>query len=209
MLRATHLSVGVAAALAVLQPDNLFECLAVTGIAAVGSVISDIDADQSKIRREADLMLGIGAAVLAAVMIAQTRFHVDLTKYLSGNQTLSERSVTAGVFIILCVIGKMTPHRSFMHSLAAEVIFTMVTYTMFSKQAALAFMIAFMTHILLDLPNCKGIQLFWPIPGHHCFKLCASNGWVNRILCLAGTVMAINLFTGFAGISIFNWIIKK
>lgn len=31
MLRATHLSVGVAAALAVLQPDNLFECLAVTG----------------------------------------------------------------------------------------------------------------------------------------------------------------------------------
>lgn len=27
MLRATHLSVGVAAALAVLQPDNLFECL--------------------------------------------------------------------------------------------------------------------------------------------------------------------------------------
>lgn len=84
MLRATHLSVGVAAALAVLQPDNLFECLAVTGIAAVGSVISDIDADQSKVRREADLMLGIGAAVLAAVMIAQTRFHVDLTKYLSG-----------------------------------------------------------------------------------------------------------------------------
>lgn len=70
MLRATHLSVGVAAALAVLQPDNLFECLAVTGIAAVGSVISDIDADQSKVRREADLMLGIGAAVLAAVMIA-------------------------------------------------------------------------------------------------------------------------------------------
>ena len=68
MLRATHLSVGVAAALAVLQPDNLFECLAVTGIAAVGSVISDIDADQSKVRREADLMLGIGAAVLAAVM---------------------------------------------------------------------------------------------------------------------------------------------
>lgn len=53
MLRATHLSVGVAAALAVLQPDNLFECLAVTGIAAVGSVISDIDADQSKVRREA------------------------------------------------------------------------------------------------------------------------------------------------------------
>ena len=125
MLRATHLSVGVAAALAVLQPDNFFECLAVTGIAAVGSVISDIDADQSKVRREADLMLGIGAAVLAAVMIAQTRFHVDLTKYLSGNQTLSERSVTAGVFIILCVIGKMTPHRSFMHSLAAGVIFTM------------------------------------------------------------------------------------
>ena len=86
MLRATHLSVGVAAALAVLQPDNLFECLAVTGIAAVGSVISDIDADQSKVRREADLMLGIGAAVLAAVMIAQTRFHVDLKPDPIGTQ---------------------------------------------------------------------------------------------------------------------------
>ena len=56
MLRARHLSVGVAAALAVLQPDNLFECLAVTGIAAVGSAVGDIDADQSKVRREADLM---------------------------------------------------------------------------------------------------------------------------------------------------------
>lgn len=204
ILRTTHLSVGITAALAVLQPDNLYECLAVTGIAAVGSVISDIDADQSKVRREADFMLGVGAAILATIMIVQTKFHVDFTKYLSGNQTLSERSVAAGVFMILCVIGRMTPHRSFMHSLAAGVIFTMVIYTMFSKQAALAFMIAFLTHILLDLLNCKGIQLFWPVPGHHCFKLCASNGWVNRILCLTGTVLAINLFTGFAGISIVN-----
>ena len=56
MLRATHLSVGVATALAVLRPGNLSECLAVTGIAAVGSVISDIDADQSKVRREPDLI---------------------------------------------------------------------------------------------------------------------------------------------------------
>lgn len=52
MLRATHLSVGVATALAVLRPGNLSECLAVTGIAAVGSVISDIDADQVPCRSD-------------------------------------------------------------------------------------------------------------------------------------------------------------
>ena len=190
MLRATHLSVGVAAALAVLQPDNLFECLAVTGIAAVGSVISDIDADQSKVRREADLMLGIGAAVLAAVMIAQTRFHVDLTKYLSGNQTLSERSVTAGVFIILCVIGKMTPHRSFMHSIMAMAILS-AAISMVSVKLVLYFVVGFVSHLVLDCFNRKRVRILYPLPGGIALDFCKAGGFVDSLLFKLGSVAVI------------------
>ena len=188
MLRATHLSVGVAAALAVLQPDNLFECLAVTGIAAVGSVISDIDADQSKVRREADLMLGIGAAVLAAVMIAQTRFHVDLTKYLSGNQTLSERSVTTGVFIILCVIGKMTPHRSFMHSIMAMAILS-AAISMVSVKLVLYFVVGFASHLVLDCFN--RVRILYPLPGGIALDFCKAGGFVDSLLFKLGSVAVI------------------
>ena len=205
MLRATHLSIGIATALAVIRPQNIWECVAVTGVAACGAVISDIDADQSKIRKEADVMLGFGTIILAVILIAETKFHVNLTQYLSGNQAISERMIASVAFIILCVIGRMTPHRSFMHSIIAGILFSAITYTMFSMQAAIAFAIAFITHIVLDLPNCKGIQILWPYPGHYCLKLCSSNGFVNRILCIIGTFVAVNLFAGFAGISLLRY----
>lgn len=206
MLGATHLSIGITAALAVIHPKNIQECIAVTGIAACGAVISDIDADQSKVRRQADLLLGLGTILLAAVFIAEAKFHINLTQYLSGRQTLSERTVAVGIFIILCVIGRMTSHRTFMHSIIADILFSITVCVMFSAQAAIAFAIAFATHILLDWPNCKGIQILWPYPKRFCVKLCASNGLVNRILCMIGTVTAINLFTGFAGVSLLEYI---
>ena len=205
----THAAVGLGTVLAVTQPSTVSGLVLAAGTGMLGALISDIDVGTSKSHKDADRITLIAVLLVAAEIALNYFYDFSIWEKIRNNQSMAPGAMGVSIVIAVCAFGKNQPHRSFMHSLAAGVIFTMVTYTMFSKQAALAFMIAFMTHILLDLPNCKGIQLFWPIPGHHCFKLCASNGWVNRILCLAGTVMAINLFTGFAGISIFNWIIKK
>ena len=205
----THAAVGLGTVLAVTQPSTVSGLVLAAGTGMLGALISDIDVGTSKSHKDADRITLIAVLLVAAEIALNYFCNFSIWEKIRNDKSVAPVAMGVIIFIAVCAFGKNQPHRSFMHSLAAGVIFTMVTYTMFSKQAALAFMIAFMTHILLDLPNCKGIQLFWPIPGHHCFKLCASNGWVNRILCLAGTVMAINLFAGFAGISIFNWIIKK
>ena len=205
----THAAVGLGTVLAVTQPSTVSGLVLAAGTGMLGALISDIDVGTSKSHKDANRITLIAVLLVAAEIALNYFYDFSIWEKIRNDQSMAQVAMGVIIFIAVCAFGKNQPHRSFMHSLAAGVIFTMVTYTMFSKQAALAFFVAFLTHILLDLPNCKGIQLFWPVPGHHCFKLCASNGWVNRILCLAGTVMAINLFTGFAGISIFNQIIKK
>ena len=52
MLGKTHMAVGVAAGLLVLQPKNLQELILGTGVSAIGSVISDIDVGTSESHKE-------------------------------------------------------------------------------------------------------------------------------------------------------------
>lgn len=208
MLQSTHVAVGVATALAVLQPANFPECLVVTGIAACGSVISDIDSENSKIRKRVDWMLGCCAAVLIIVFLVQMRLGFDLTKYLNGSQSFQVHAVATGILLILCVIGKNTAHHSMMHSIPAGALFAAPLVVIFPLKMTLAFAIAFATHLMLDLLNNKGLRLFWPGKKRFCLHICASDGWVNRMLGITGTFIAINLFTYFTGFSVLRYFPK-
>ena len=59
MLGKTHMAVGTAAGLLIMQPQNITELILGTGAAMIGSVISDIDIGTSDSHKEADKIIGL------------------------------------------------------------------------------------------------------------------------------------------------------
>ena len=73
MLRDTHIAAGVSAALLFTRPQGVLPAIGVVLSTVCGSVISDINADRSWARKQADVWICIsaegfaGAALVAAV----------------------------------------------------------------------------------------------------------------------------------------------
>ena len=67
MLGKTHMAVGVAASLLLLQPRTLPELILGAGAAAVGSVISDIDCGTSESSRRADQIIFVSETIIIGI----------------------------------------------------------------------------------------------------------------------------------------------
>ena len=63
MLGKTHMAVGTAAGLLIIQPQNITELILGTGAAMIGSVISDIDVGTSGSHRGGDQRISGGQSV--------------------------------------------------------------------------------------------------------------------------------------------------
>ena len=64
MLGKTHMTVGIAAALAVTQPASVSEMILAVGIGGLGALISDIDVGTSASHKDADKITGLSVAVI-------------------------------------------------------------------------------------------------------------------------------------------------
>ncbi len=53
------------------------------------------------------------------------------------------------------------------------------------------FLIGFMSHLILDILNYKGVQLLWPCKKSFKLELCHSDGIVNLLLMLADIAIII------------------
>ena len=200
MLRNTHIVVGISAALILARPDSIPACLRISLAASCGAVISDIDADQSKARREADIMLSLFVIAFAAFFAIERVLGIDLTAQLMMETQASHKAVADAIFVGLCAFGKLQSHRTFMHSLLCGALLSICLGMILPKRDVLAFSSAFLTHLALDSLNYKPIYLFWPLDIPVKFSICTSDGLVNRILAAAGSVSAFILFDAYSGI---------
>lgn len=193
MLGRTHFVVGIASALAVMHPETMPVLIAGTGAAALGGIISDIDADTSEVHRGADRIIAASVLTTATVAVTDRIWRIGIIRRIVHNSSM--QSIWAGIaaFVIICVIGRQTPHRSFMHSFLA----------MFLLGAAVSqimpvvvpyFVIGFTSHLALDLLNRRGEKLFFPYKKGFCLHLCSSHGIVNKCMGIAGAITAIVLF---------------
>ena len=99
LLGKTHMAIGIAAALLFLQPDNLQDMVLGSGIAAVGSVISDIDIGTSESHKDANKISALAAAAAAAVVVLDRLWNLGLAQKILQEYTLkaiSALSVFAG-----------------------------------------------------------------------------------------------------------------
>lgn len=192
----THLAVGTAAALAILQPQTMPELIAGTGAALIGSVICDIDVGTSESHEKADQVIAFSILMLCAVAAAEWFWHIGIIRIILSSSNLTRICLSAAVMLLLCAFGKEQPHRSFMHSFPALIAFTGCVSVILPPVASY-FGIAFFSHMAIDFLNKKGLQLFYPLRARISLKLCSADGAVDRIMRWIGTVAAVALFGYF------------
>lgn len=174
----THLVVGITSALLIMQPSNFNELVMGIGAAAVGSLISDIDVETSVSHKKADHI--VSGCILTIIGLTALEFFekVSVWNQISENSILVNKIVGFIILLIICAFGKEQSHRSFMHSLLVLAAFGWCMKILL-QSTYMYFCIAFLSHIVLDLCNRKGIQLFYPYKKRFCLRLCSSGGKID------------------------------
>ena len=201
MTGSTHVAIGIACSLAILQPKTIPECLcAITG-GAIGGMISDIDSPKK--RESLDyrddpygwqiyVFVIIGLAIMIGLDYLAGSGAVD---YMLNNLGLPIL-VGAIAFLGICFFGTTTPHRSFTHSILAGVLFT-VSLWCFCKPIAIPFAIGFTSHLIIDFFNKKQVRYLWPLPKKFGMNRYPSDGKLNETLGGIGIVASIYMSAYF------------
>lgn len=186
MMSRTHLAMGMAVSLAVVQPTKLDECFTALIGGAVGGVLADIDTLDNDYKSDA-LVGQLLAAGIAVFLLAIDYFcHIGICdRVVSGNKVFA--IIGAFAFIALWVWGFLSEHRSFTHSILAAFAFT-VAIGLVCVPIAVGTFLGYASHLILDLLNRKDIPLLYPLKFRICFKLCYANKTANFVFACIGFV---------------------
>ena len=189
MLGKTHMAVGGAASLLLLQPRTLPELILGAGAAAVGSVISDIDCGTSESSRRADQIIFVSETIIIGIAAVEAHWHLGLYQRLMSNSSVSRIVLACAAFLAVCAYGKKTPHRSFLHSFLAGGLL-MSCVGIFLPMLVPYFGIAYASHLALDFLNHKGEQIFYPYRKRFSLGICTASGLVNKLCLFCGSVVS-------------------
>lgn len=186
----THCFAAVATAVTIMQPSRPMAILFGASLAFLGGLTPDVDLFQSKLgQKVSKFIIGIFSAIIILSLIKQY-FDFDIFAYFSMDELLNSISRGVLLFLLLCSVGLNTKHRSFTHSILGGVLFTYCVYLAFPMYY-IYFLIGFVSHIVLDFFNKKGLQLFFPLEERVCIPLCkATNPYVNWGI-VAGSVLLL------------------
>ena len=173
MLGKTHMAVGVAASLLLLQPRTLPELILGAGAAAVGSVISDIDCGTSESSRRADQIIFVSETIIIGIAAVEAHWHLGLYQRLMSNSSVSHIVLACAAFLagglLMSCVGVFLP--------------MLVPY----------FGIAFASHLALDFLNHKGEQLLYPYRKRFSLGICSASGLMNRLFLFCGSVLSVGV----------------
>ncbi len=189
MLGKTHMAVGIAAAMAIVDPKSLPELVVGLSAAGVGAVISDIDVGTAEAHRDANVIIILAMAAVAVAAGIEKVFHIGIVQRIMTNSNAARIVMGCVVFLVICAVGKQMPHRSMMHSFLVLGILTVCVYVAI-PMAVPYFTIAFASHLFTDIFNFKKVRLLYPLPGGICLKLFHADGAANALLFTLGCVAA-------------------
>ena len=193
MMSKTHIAVGVAASLAIMQPTTVEGCLAATMGGAIGGIICDIDTRSNQ--QHKDALYGRIIAVVIAVVVLAVDFYrgSGICVYVvdcAGPST----AIGVAIWVAFCLLGVVSDHRTFTHSLLALLVTSYALWLICPLLVA-PYAIGFASHLVLDIVNKKNVQLFFPLKkGSFCLGLFYADGTANTVMMLLGSVVAIALF---------------
>lgn len=180
MLGKTHLSLGIASALAVTQPTTVPAIISSVIGGGIGGLVADIDNKQKGIDREKIYDSIINTLFIGFFVILDYIFGEGICQYISFNWGPKIWISLLGL-IALLLFGNRTSHRAFTHSFFGITSISLMIYIL-CKPFAICFVLGYASHLLADFFNKLGLQLFYPLKWRFCLKVCASDKKGNRIL---------------------------
>ena len=201
MMGRTHFAIGLATSLAVMQPKSLGGCMAAIFSGALGGVIADIDTLTQSHSLKGQLLAlktALGALIIDYI------FKLGICESIMANQTTALAGLIS--FVVLGFMGYLSDHRTFTHSFPAMILYSLAIRLIYAP-FGLGFLVAYLSHLILDLLNRKKIFLFYPLKFGMCLKLCYANRIADAFFMYIGYIAAAILLTvgfisGFAEINI-------
>ena len=196
MMGRTHFAIGLATSLAVMQPKSVGECMAAVFAGALGGVTADNDTlNQSNSLKGQLLAL---KTALGALLIDYF-FKLGICESIMANPKKALVGLIA--FLVLWFIGFFSDHRTFTHSFLAMILYSLAIGLIY-EPFTLGFMVAYLSHLALDILNRKKMPLLYPLDLGICLKLCYSDGKVDTFLMYVGYIttavfLTIGLVPGF------------
>ena len=190
MLGKTHMAVGIAATLAVTQPETIPEMILAVGGGALGALISDIDVGTSESHRDADKITALSVVVVLVMFALDYFFNAGIINRVVRSSGYGR--IIAGIllFIGICAFGKEQPHRSFMHSFLAMLLLCFAI-GMVWENAVIYFAVGFLSHLATDVFNRKKVRVLYPLQGGVSLGLFHANGLANHLFFVLGSAAAV------------------
>ena len=184
----THLAVGAASAVVVVQPKTVQEFTATVFVGAVAGLLSDLDSKNSKGSHLYEevirllkgsialfLVFGIGYRCFDVIQLIATQKIGLLPALLTIAKRFWSSSVVLGwmrqsglavlgavIVLVNCKVCTTRPHREYAHSIPCLCVFGLGLQLM-APVVLSAFIAGFVSHIVIDLPNKRKVKLFAPL----------------------------------------------
>lgn len=189
MLGKTHMMIGISAALAFAGPETVTEFFLAVGVGAAGALISDIDVGTSDLHRSTGRVV-LFTVLAAVIVLGLDRFqNTGIVDKIMENSGILKAVAGCLIFIAACAFGKEQPHRSFMHSFLALIIFDFALGLILPK-LVLYFTIGFLSHLGMDVLNKKKVRFLYPLKEGFCLGLFSADGLANQIFYIIGCIAA-------------------
>lgn len=211
MLAKAHITIGMAAALTMMRPDTVPEALPVIAGAAAGCLICDIDCDIAAEKKDSSRWRVAMAALFVCVLIEDYLLGAGMWEGLKARGQQLPAGTDAGVeglgnlfgwllpnlwffgiagFALVCTFAGISKHRGFSHSLLAMAIEEACLWMVFPS-VCIPFMIAFLSHLALDIMNKKPVRVLYPAGKGWCLGWFYANKTADKVFAAAGTAWLI------------------
>ena len=168
MLSRTHMRIGAATSLAILQPTTLPATVVSVAGGYLGGWTCDVDSHNKE--EAGDYTDGWGILIpLGIVMALDYLLGAGICKYIIAHRSYTNL-VGIGAFLLLLFVGSRTNHHTFTHSLLAVLLYSVALFFVFPPMVP-SFVIGMVLHILVDLLGYQGVRVLYPLSFNPCFKI--------------------------------------
>ena len=166
----------------VVRPSSISELLVTFCCASLGGILPDVDLKDSVPDKIFDRLMVSLITIVCLFFILRYGFDIDLFNILLSYNRFFGHFMSSVIFIFMGYLGSKTAHRSFTHSFLGLFIYSLILSYGFDSRVVGSFSLGYISHLVLDFFNLKGISLFYPVKAKVCAGLCESSGIVNRFL---------------------------
>lgn len=186
MMAKAHITIGMAAAFTLMQPESIPETLPVIVGASLGCLICDLDCENKTERSDSSHWRIVMAAVAAAALVEDYLLGAGMWKSIADSGSYWWCAGIAG-FALTCAFASVSSHRGFSHSITALALETVFLWLIFPT-AASPFAAAFISHQMLDVMNKRSVRLLYPLQKGVCLGWFYADRLANKVFAGAGTI---------------------